>query len=116
MLGDSVPDKPLLAIWLQPPREAKQSAVIDPQQAKQQPNPTGGKGRDETEGFAEGAAHSQRDDELVGGAGDHGPGAGVDGVDVPQRHDPLLVPQPALHRHQRRHCSTSENCSAPATP
>jgi len=49
--------------------------------------------------------HSQRDDELVRGAGDHGPGAGVDGVDVPVGHDPPLVPQPALHRHERRHCT-----------
>jgi hypothetical protein len=47
---------------------------------------------------------SQRDDESVGGAGDHGPGAGVDGVDVPLGHQPLVVPHPALHRHQRRHC------------
>jgi hypothetical protein len=49
---------------------------------------------------------SQRDDESVGGAGDHGPGAGVDGVDVPLGHQPLVVPHPALHRHQRRHCET----------
>jgi len=32
MLGDSVPDKPLLAIWLQLRYETKQSTVIDPQQ------------------------------------------------------------------------------------
>jgi hypothetical protein len=39
-------------------------------------NPTGQTSEEEEEG-------SQRDDEPVGGAGDHGPGAGVDGVDIP---------------------------------
>jgi hypothetical protein len=63
-------------------------------------NPTGQTSEEEEEG-------SQRDDEPVGGAGDHGPGAGVDGVDIPLGHQPLVVvvPQPALHRHQRRHCT-----------
>lgn len=56
--------------------------------------------------MGERSGHSQRDDELVRRAGDHGPGAGIDGVDVPVGHDPPLVPQTALNRHERRHCNS----------
>lgn len=88
-----------------PPRnETKQkNTVIDPQQTAND-----GKKKQKRPGseMGERSGHSQRDDELVRRAGDHGPGAGIDGVDVPVGHDPPLVPQTALNRHERRHCNS----------
>ena len=46
----------------------------------------------------------QANDEVVRGAGDHGPAAGVDGVLVPVAEHAVRVDQPLPDGDQRHHC------------
>jgi hypothetical protein len=57
------------------------------------------------------ARRLQANDEVLGGAGDHGPAAGVDGVLVPVVEHAVRVDQPVPDGDQRLHC----NQNAPAT-
>lgn len=55
----------------------------------------------------------QRGDVAVGGAGDHPPAAGVDGVDVPVVEHVVVVLQLRLDGHQRHHCEKDSGSASP---
>lgn len=50
-------------------------------------------------------ASLQADDEVLGGAGDHGPAAGVDGVLVPVAEHAVWVDETLPDGDQRLHCT-----------
>lgn len=54
----------------------------------------------------------QADDEVLCGAGDHGPAAGVDGVLVPAPEHAVRVDQPLPDGDQRLHCTHSSQRDA----
>jgi len=54
----------------------------------------------------------QADDEVLRGAGDHGPAAGVDGVLVPAPEHAVRVDQPLPDGDQRLHCTQSSRRDA----
>ena len=54
----------------------------------------------------------QAGDEVLCGAGDHGPAAGVDGVLVPASEHAVRVDQPLPDGDQRLHCTQSSQRDA----
>lgn len=58
-------------------------------------------------GHERGESNVQGGDVAVGGAGDHPPAAGVDGVDVPVVERVVGVLQLRLDGHQSHHCGSA---------